>query len=194
MSASGIDLELLRANLERAEQRLAQAQAELRDAQREVFWLRDGMKIYDPRVADAEPDVGPAAAEGDSSRSVAARYLRKLVPDGLQTEGPTLRQAILIVMRANVKSPWTVADLAMMLNLSGWLPQGDYTKRISDMAGVMVTEGHLKRTARGVYQLSPPLAMAMSLAWPPITDYRSAAADGLPVPDHPAAGPGLSDD
>jgi hypothetical protein len=189
-----MDPELLRANLEQAEGRVRRAQAELIAAQREVFWLREGLKIYNSELADADPAASAPDGGTDSSKSAAATYLRKLLPDGLQTNRPTLRQAILIVMRADVTSPWTVGDLAMMLELNGWLPKGDYTKRISDMAGVMVTEGHLKRAGRGVYQLSPPLALAMKMVLPPITDYRQAAAGGLPVPDHPAASEGLSDD
>lgn len=194
MPERAIDPELLRTNLERAEERLRETQAELAAAQREVFWLREGLRIYDPDVDQSDPGIAPESGGEESSATVAARYLRRLVPDGLQTKRPTLRQAILIVMRANVTSAWTVADLAFMLELNGWLPKGDPTKRISDMAGVMVTEGHLNRTDRGVYRLSPPLAQAMRIAWPPITDYRSAAAEGLPVPDHLAAGQGLSDD
>jgi hypothetical protein len=192
MPDQGIDPKLLKANLARAEERVERAQAELLAAQREVVWLREGLKIHD--AAEAGPDAGSANGGPESSKSVAARYVRKLLPDGVQTRRPTLRQAILIVMRAGVTSEWTVPDLAMMLRLNNWLPRGDYSKRISDMAGVMVTEGHLKRTGRGVYRVSPPLAMAMSQALPPITDYRRAAAEGLPVPDHVAAGGGLSDD
>jgi hypothetical protein len=152
------------------------------------------LKIYDALAAEAALDASSADGGPESSKDVAARYVRNLLPDGLQTQRPALRQAILMVMRADVTSEWTVADLAMMLKLNSWLPKGDYSKRISDMAGVMVTEGHLERTGRGVYQLSPPLGQAMSLSLPPITDYRRAAAEGLPVPDHPAAGGGLGDD
>jgi hypothetical protein len=194
MSHQGIDPELLKANLERAEERVEQARAELLAAQRQVVWLRDGLTIYDALSDEAGSDAGSADGEPESSKNVAARYVRKVLPDGLQTQRPTLRQAILIVMRAGVTSEWTVAELAMMLRLNNWLPRGDYSKRISDMAGVMVTEGHLKRVGRGVYRVSPPLAMAMSQVLPPITDYRKAAAEGLPVPDHPAAGGGLGDD
>lgn len=194
MPNQGIDPKVIRANLERAEDRLRRAQAELTAAQREVFWLRDGLKLYNAPADDTDPAANAANDRSDSSKSAAATYLRKLLPEGLQTERPTLRQAILIVMRADVMSPWTVGDLAMMLDLNGWLPKGDYTKRISDMAGVMVNEGHLKRSGRGVYLLAPPLALAMKMVLPPITDYRKAAAVGLPVPDHPAASEGLSDD
>jgi hypothetical protein len=173
-----IDPELLKSNLERAEERVKRAHVELLAAQREVVWLRDGLKIYDSMNAEQDPDALAAGDGPESSKAVAARYVRNLLPDGLQTQNPTLRQAILLVMRASVMSDWTVADLAMMLKLNNWLPRGDYTKRISDMAGVMVTERHLKRTGRGVYRLSPPLAQAMNMVLPPIIDYRRAAAEG----------------
>ncbi len=101
----------------------------------------------------------------------------------------------MLVMRANTQSDWSVEDLANALGMNDWLPKGfEPTKRISDMAGVMVNEGHLQRTGRGVYRLSNLLSGALTRAMPPITDYRVAAAHGLPIPDHPAASEGLADD
>jgi hypothetical protein len=62
------------------------------------------------------------------------------------------------------------------------------------MAAIMVSERLLERTGRGVYQLPDLLAGALERALPPITDYTVAEELGFPVPDHPAAGPGLRED
>jgi hypothetical protein len=220
MEERGLDPEIIRANLALAQERFDRARAEYDAASRALSWWRQGMKLFgdddepEPREEDEDgppvltdamltgPEfVGPREAAGNPYEMVTGDEIatgeaavRDLLPEGFGTDRPTLRQAIMMVMRANTRTPWTVADLAMMLNLNGWLPKGDHTKRITDMAGVMVKEGHLRRTGRGVYRLSSPLAHALESALPPITDYRTAAADGLPVPDHPAASAGLSDD
>lgn len=120
--------------------------------------------------------------------------LRGVLPDGVP-EQPTLRQAILLVMRASPRTPWTTDEIARHLWMNGWTPhQGEPTKRVSDMAHVMVKEGHLNRVGRGAYKLSELLAGAIERALPRITDYRLARDLGLPVPDHPAASRGLSHD
>ncbi len=177
-SREGLDPETIRANIQRVRERRDRAYAEYEAASRELDWLEEGLTLFG---AETEPD-------GDS-------LLRGLVPDGAATQQPTLRQAIILIMRANLESDWTVANIVRALAMNGWTPRnGDATKRVSDMAGVMATEGHLNRTGRGVYKLSVLLAGALARALPPITDYRIAAAHGLPVPDHAAASEGPSDD
>ncbi len=179
MEASSLNPEALRENINRVRERRDRAYAEYEAANRELEWLREGLRLSG---ADDAEHAGDA-------------LLRGLLPDGAQTRKPTLRQAIILVMRANPRSDWTTNDIADALAINGWSPRhGEATKRISDMANVMIKEGHLNRSGRGVYKLSVLLGEALRRALPPITDYRVAAANGMPVPDRPAASEGLSDD
>jgi hypothetical protein len=143
---------------------------------------------------DDGTDAQPADHYADVSsqdRAAAEIAVDELLPEGLGTDRPTLRQAIMLVMRAHTRGSWSVADIEGMLRLNGWLPQGDSAKRITDVAGAMVREGHLRRTGRGIYRPSAPFALALEKFLPPITDYRTGAAGGIPAPDHPAASEGL---
>ena len=179
MEASSLNPAALRKAIESARERRDRAYSEYEVANRELEWLQEGLRLSG--AEDAEQD-------GDA-------LLQGLLPEGAQTRKPTLRQAIILVMRANPRSDWTTNDIAEALTMNGWLPRhGEATKRISDMANVMIREGHLNRSGRGVYKLSVLLADALRRALPPITDYRVAAANGMPVPDRPAASEGLADD
>jgi hypothetical protein len=176
MTQNDLDLKTLRANLARAQERRDRAAVEYEAASREVAWLREGLRLFG---AETEHD-------GDA-------MLRDVLPDGLPDQ-PTLRQAIILVMRASPRTSWTTAEIANHLAMNGWTPrQGDPLKRVSDMANVMINEGHLNRAGRGVYKLSELLAGALERALPRITDYRVAAGLGLSVPDHPASSQGLGD-
>lgn len=179
MEASSLNPEALREGIARASERRDRAYAEYEAANRELEWLRAGLRLV---------GIDASEQEGDA-------LLHDLLPDGALTRKPTLRQAIILVMRANPRSDWSTSDIAEALAMNGWLPRhGEATKRVSDMANIMIKEGHLNRNGRGVYTLSVLLAEALRRAMPPITDYRVAAANGLPVPDHPAAREGLADD
>jgi len=163
MDASSLNPEALREGIARASERRDRAYAEYEAANRELDWLRAGLRLV---------GVDASEQEGDA-------LLGDLLPDGAQTRKPTLRQAIILVMRANPRSDWSTSDIAEALAMNGWLPRhGEATNR----------------NGRGVYTLSVLLADALRRAMPPITDYRVAAANGLPVPDHPAASEGLADD
>jgi hypothetical protein len=163
----------LRAALNRAVERRDRAAGEFEAAAREVEWLRQGLKLHGPN----------ADSDGDD-------MLHGVLPDGVP-EQPTLRQAIVLVMRASPSTPWTTEEIVKHLWMNGWSPQGEPTKRVTDMAHLMVKEGHLNRVGRGSYQLSKLMAGAIERALPRITDYRLAGELGLPVPDHPAASKGL---
>ncbi len=76
---------------------------------------------------------------------------------------PSLRQAMVIVMREHPGRRWTVADLTQALDSKGWLPENG-SKRVSDMAGDMVRLKQVVRHERGVYKLSPELAAALETA------------------------------
>jgi len=76
---------------------------------------------------------------------------------------PSLRQAMVAVMREHPGRRWTVADLTEALDGKGWLPENG-AKRVSDMAGEMVRLNQAVRQGRGVYKLSPELAAALETA------------------------------
>jgi hypothetical protein len=177
---NGLDRETIRDNLRRARERRDCAWAEYEAAEREVKWWEQGQDMFGA--------TDESEQEGDA-------LLNELLPTGAATQRPTLRQALILVMRANPSSDWTVDDLVNALGMNAWMPKGfEPTKRVTDVAGTMVQEGHLTRSSRGVYRLSTLLADALRRTLPPITDYRLAGELGMPPSDHPAASGGLSDD
>lgn len=138
--------------LKAAKERKADALARYEAASAEVAWLEEGMRLFDPN----------AAAERDSPREM----LAEILPDGPvfdQGVKPSLRQAMVIVMREHPGRRWTVAELVDALDAMGWLPDNG-TKRVSDMAGDMVRLDQAVRQERGVYKLSPELAAALEAA------------------------------
>jgi hypothetical protein len=97
---------------------------------------------------------------------------------------PTLRQAVVAHLREHPVMPFPIAALTRALVLRGWLPdREDAQKRVSDIAGLMASDGQLQRVDRGVYRLHPQLAAAFDQR--PVTDYRRAAELGFPVPSAP---------
>jgi hypothetical protein len=142
------------ARLRKAEERKAQALAQYEAASAEVAWLRDGLRLFDPD-ADLGNEADPEA------------IVTELFPDGdlFGDNGiePTLRQAVVVVMREQPGRRWTVTELAQALDKKGWLPQNG-AKRVSDMAGDMVRMGQVLRPRRGIYVLSPEVAAALEAA------------------------------
>jgi len=180
VNSYGLDEETIHENLRRARDRRDRAWKEYEAADREVKWWEQGQEMFGA-TDDREQDEDA--------------LLRELLPNGAATQRPTLRQALILVMRANPGSDWTVEDLMNALGMNGWMPKGfEPTKRVTDVAGTMVQEGHLTRSSRGVYRLSTLLADAARRTFPPITDYRLAAELGMPAPDHAAASRGLTDE
>ena len=180
----GLDRETIERNLADAEQRLEVARDEFGAVRNEVLWWRQGLRLAireDPTESDLERDP--------------ALILQELLPDAALTGRPTLRQAMLRVMRAAPDDDWDVAGFELMLQLNNWLPARDPGKRIADMAASMATDGVFERVARGVYRLEPLLAAALRQKLRPITDYRNRdRSQSFPMPDHPAASGGLSAD
>lgn len=177
MTPDKLDPETIKGNLERAKQRRDHALAELGAATAELEWWRAGQRMFDPE----------GATEAKTEEATDA-VIRDLIPDGFDTQNPTLRQSLLLGMRARPRSNWTVSELYDMLVTHGWIDPDakDQGKRISDMAAVMVKDEVLERAGRGVYRLSEPLAAALERFLRPITDYRLAGKFGFPVPDRPA--------
>ncbi len=177
-----LDRETIRSNIERAQARRDAALAEYEAATAELKWWRAGQVLVEDDLA-SDPD------------RAADTLIAELIPKGFDTTQPSLRQALLLIMRSNPRKGWSIGDYKMMLALNNWLPQrADVNKRIADMAAIMVSERLLERAGRGVYELPEALASALERALPPITDYTVAGDLGFPVPDHPAAGPGLRED
>lgn len=180
----GFDRETIERNLADAEQRLEAARDEFEAVRNEVLWWRQGLRLAireDPTESDLERDP--------------ALILQQLLPDAALTGRPTLRQAMLRVMRAAPDDDWDVAGFELMLRLNNWLPARDPGKRIADMAASMATDRVFERVARGVYRLEPLLAAALRQKMRPITDYRNRdRSQSFPMPDHPAASGGLSAD
>ena len=175
MQDQNLEPNTLRASLDRARERRDRAAVEFEAASREIEWLEQGLRLLDPR-----PE-----GEGDA-------MLRGILPDGIPDQ-PTLRQAVVLAMRANPHTEWSATEIARRLAMNGWTPaNGDPNKRVSDMASVMISDGQLLRTkTKGVYRLPEPLASALQRALPPTTDYRHRPW----APTRPgAASKGLADD
>jgi hypothetical protein len=138
--------------LRAAKRRKAEALAGYEAASAEVAWLEDGLRLFG---GGAEPD-------GQTSKKI----LTEIFPEGFvfdQDITPSLRQAMVVVMREQPGRRWTVGDLTEALDSKGWLP-GNGAKRVSDMAGDMVRLNQVVRDGRGVYKLSPELAAALETA------------------------------
>jgi hypothetical protein len=157
MSLSGFTVEDLKANIRDAKDRAEAALANYEAALAELAWWQQGLKLVDPQAA---------AADGEALGSEG--MVAELFPDGFAFDngkGPTLRQAIVLVMREHPGMSWTINHISMALDRRGWMPQReDARKRISDMAGLMYDSGQLSRLGRGIYKLSPPLAAALDAA------------------------------
>jgi hypothetical protein len=167
------------ANLKVAREKRDRLYREFEAAAAEVEWWEHGARLF----------------KLETSREVEAdRVISEMLPNMEERPlKPTLRQAILLMLRADPNGLWNVDGISEMLRLNGWLPGAEPSKRISDMAGVMVTERILQREGRGEYRLDDDLAAALIRKLPPITDYRRAEEFGISVPDHVPSG-GLADD
>lgn len=175
-----LDPDTVRRNLDAARRRRDELWAQYEEAIKAVEWWEQGAKLFG---VVTEPEL-----------SAQARLIELLPdqPDGTRLQ-PTLKQAMLLIMRSNPFETWTVEQISLMLGLNNWLPKSEPNKRISDMAGVMVNEALLERIDRGTYRLVPEIAQALANRFPPVTDY-SRVPDDFPVPDHPAANDGLAED
>lgn len=138
--------------LSAAEERKAEALARYEAASAEVAWLEEGLRLFGP--------------DGGVERETPKAMLTEIFPEGFvfdQGIKPSLRQAMVVVMREHPGRRWTVTDLAEALDSRGWLPENG-AKRVSDMAGDMVRLEQAVRHGRGVYKLSPELAAALEAA------------------------------
>jgi len=140
-------------NLRAAEERKNKALAEYKSALVELDWWREGQRIFDPASVE--------------ERTVNAEEILELFPAASAFQNgnePSLRQAIVALLRESPGARWTVSDIVSRLAGRGWLPRRTSTKeaakRVSDMAGVMVADNQLERAGRGVYILAPELAAA----------------------------------
>jgi hypothetical protein len=166
--------EALRADIAAAQERRDRAYKDLEAAEQELEWLQQGLKR-----------VEPGGQPGDD-------LLGALLPGLVRPVKPTLRQAIVLVMRSNPHKQWVVDDITSMLRMNNWLPRTDPGKRITDAAHGLVVDGYLSRADRGTYELTVDVAEALKRTFPPITDY-TVPRWGIGAPDHIAAGPGLAD-
>jgi hypothetical protein len=148
MQSHGLDPDLILAKVSEAEDRKARALAEYQAAVAELEWWKQGQRLFGVHTEDEglDPSITELFPPADAFSG------------GMQ---PTLRQAIVAVMRGQPGTHWRVSDLAGALMRAGWLPEReDAAKRVSDMAGIMAGDGQLYRVARGVYALAPELAAA----------------------------------
>lgn len=176
-STQPLDPQIIRENIARAKARRDAALLEVEAASRELDWWRQGLEMFDPEAAVAEGVEEHADAR-----------IKQLIPEGFETHDPTVRQLILFAMRADPYGDWSVERLHNMMVTHRWVDAAgkEHSKRITDMAALMVRGGLLERAERGVYRLPQPLGAALARALRPITDYQLAGSRGLPVPDRPA--------
>ncbi len=104
--------------------------SQLEKIDEELNWLLRGLVVY------GEKGVGKSSAVTMNGRK------------------PTLRQAILTVMKAGSRIEWTSAEVIQALDDRGWLPQGKYAthtvrQRLRDMAN----SGEIRKVGRGKFAL-----------------------------------------
>lgn len=152
MESTGLDPGTITERIREAKARRDRALAEYQAAVEELEWWRQGQRLFgEPEAEDqVDDDVAqlfpPAWAFADGTE-------------------PTLRQAIVATMEKRPGRHWPVHDLVAALHRNDWLPEReDSTKRVSDMAGIMVKDGQLERVSRGVYILAPEVAAALAAA------------------------------
>lgn len=151
MQTDGLSLATIEENYKRAKQRRVDALAEYEAANAELEWWRQGLQLFGSDYSNLSDESGSMVTELFPDRSLFTGKMR-----------PTLRQAIVLVMRDNPARRWSVDELASALNEQGWLPERESAKkRVSDMAGDMVRLGQLARVNRGVYALSSELAAGL---------------------------------
>lgn len=104
---------------------------ELGRLEAELEWWERGREFFDPDANGRDP--GPT------------------------TTKPTLRQAILSVMKTKPKSTWLTETIIAELRGRGWLPAAKTAEhRTRSMIAQMARDGKLKRTGRGRYRLTDP--------------------------------------
>lgn len=133
-----------------AEHRREVALSNYQAATAELAWLHEGLRVLG------------MVSESDITRTSVTELFPPIEVFEPGTR-PTLRQAIVLAMRYQSRTVWRVADLASTIVDAGWLDPEDAAKRVSDMAGVMVTDGQLVRPARGEYTLAPELSAEFEL-------------------------------
>jgi hypothetical protein len=152
MVSNGLSAELLLAQMHAAEKRRDEALAIYQAATAEISWLHEGLRLMGIEVrAFDTPD---------------SNAIMEMFPDPAVFETgakPTLRQAIVTIMRRDPTASWRVTDLVTAIVEAGWLESSDAQKRVSDMAAVMVNDEQLVRIARGTYGLTPELGAAFEL-------------------------------
>jgi hypothetical protein len=125
----------LRTEVDAVEIRLAALRAEL-------AWYEDGKRLFGdaPRDPDVErPLPGP---DNEPARTNGAK--------------PTLREAILTVMRERPTKTWPVESVIAELRQREWLPTGDNAEhRTRSTLAQMHRKGQVKRMDRGRYRLPP---------------------------------------
>lgn len=126
----------LRVEAEAAEDHLANVRAEL-------AWYEDAQRLFGD--ASPNPDVEPSLPGlGDSPGAS---------PNGSK---PTLRQAILTVMREQPNKTWKVEAVIGELRRRDWLPAGAHGEHHTrSMMAQMHRKGQAKRIDRGRYRLPP---------------------------------------
>jgi len=127
----------LRTDIEDTERRLESLQSEL-------AWYEDGLRLFgdsppDPEVESPLPGIDPE-------------------PTQTSTNGtkPTLRNAILIVMREQPNKTRKVETVISELRQRDWLPGGvNGEHHARSMMAQMHRKGQIKRIDRGRYRLPP---------------------------------------
>src|SRR5580704_6829088 len=151
MGSTGLDPDLIAANIQAARDRKAHALAEYEAASAELSWWLQGAKLAGIATLSDEDDQNNVPDD----LFPPARYFDET------RERPTLRQAIMAHLGETPTAGFTVAELAQALVRRGWLPEdGGAQKRVSDIAGVMHGDEQLQRVDRGVYRLHPRFALA----------------------------------
>jgi hypothetical protein len=171
VQATGLDPAMIAANIESARARKKKALTDYEAASAELAWWMKGAEL-----------AGLAAAPEDDEPE--PKNVEEMFPPGAyfdQSEAqPSLRQAVVAFLREHPGLAFPVSDIAAALVLRGWLNEEGSQKRVSDIASLMHGDEQLHRVDRGVYRLHPRLAVAFERQ--PVTDYRQAAAMGMPVP------------
>lgn len=126
----------LRTEVDAAETRMAALRAEL-------AWYEDAKRLFGdaPRDPEVERPL-PGLGNEEAARANGAK--------------PTLREAILTVMRERPNKTWPVESVIAELRQRDWLPTGTHAEhRTRSTLAQMHRKGQAKRMDRGRYRLPP---------------------------------------
>jgi hypothetical protein len=123
-------------------ERVSAVEDELNRLRTELEWWETGQRLFGDEGGVAENGAAPP----DPAPSVKASH----------GKGPSLRQAILLILGEEPRKTWKTDQVIAELRRREWFPSGDNAEHHTrSMLAHMHRKGQARRMARGAYRLPP---------------------------------------